>query len=64
MLPKNDPLTPDRCANCGCPETNIRGGNLADGEGVCSVECYDEHDNEGCPLESDPPAYRECPHAP
>lgn len=53
-------LTPMRCANCGCSDPHIAGGSLADGEAVCSDECYDEHDALGCPLEQGD--YRLCPH--
>jgi hypothetical protein len=51
----------NRCANCGCPDIRIQGGCLADGEGVCSNECYDQHEEEGCPLERGS-QYRKCPH--
>jgi hypothetical protein len=53
-------LAPMRCANCGCSDPRIAGGSLADGDAVCSDECYDEHDALGCPLEQGD--YRPCPH--
>lgn len=63
IMDKYSPLTMDRCANCGCkPVIIFNGFSLYDGEGVCSKECLAVHDALGCPLESIPPKYRECPH--
>jgi len=62
----SDDLPQNPCANCGtCEATIFNGCSLYDGEGVCSKECLDEHDDLGCPLGEPLPAghyFRMCPH--
>ena len=59
------------CWNCGCPATMMldygeEQGVWDDGEveGVCSIECYAEILEQGCPVEFPKRSYRECPHPP
>src|SRR5690606_18773402 len=39
------------CANCGAPNAAIAGGELDPDEAVCSVECYEQLMELGCPQE-------------
>jgi len=39
------------CANCGDPNAKIAGGELDPDEAVCSVECYEQLRELGCPQE-------------